>query len=348
MKIKLYVLSALLLLAVAVQAQKKYSVYAVGFYNLENLFDTQHDEGKLDDEFLPTGSYKWDSLKYTNKLHNMAQALADMATTKLPGVGCALIGVSEVENDHVMTDLCAQKPLADRGYKFVHLEGPDLRGIDCALIYNPKLFQVNNIKLVPYVQHLKENPNFITRGFFTVSGTLAGEHVTVIVCHLPSRFNGSKYREQGAEEVRALKDSLMQDDPNVKVIVMGDMNDDPTNASMHKSLSAKEEPDMVGKDDMYNPFYNVLAKEGKGTLMYKGAWNLFDQIILSPNLVNKSGSKDFSTLKFWKNEIQRMPYLFQTEGQYKGSPKRTTAGGVWLNGYSDHLPVVVYLLKEQK
>jgi hypothetical protein len=99
---------------------------------------------------------------------------------------------------------------------------------------------------------------------------------------------------------------------------------------------------------MYNPWYNLLVKQGVGTLTYKGAWNLFDQIVMTPNLLNQKGKKDFSTLKYWKNQIFRRDYLFQTEGKYKGSPKRTSAGGVWLDGYSDHLPVVVYLLKEKK
>lgn len=346
MKKKIAWLAAALLVVSTMNAQKKFSAYAIGFYNQENLFDTQHDEGKLDTEFLPTGSYHWDDLKYKSKLKNMAQALSDMGTDKLPGVGCAFIGLSEVENERVMADLVAQPALAERGYKYVHVEGPDLRGIDCAAIYNPQLFEVRNVKLVPYVQRLNGNSKFITRGFLTISGTMADEHVTCIVCHLPSRFNGSEYREQGAQEIKELKDSLLKDDPNVKIFVMGDMNDDPTSTSMYKTLSAKETPDKVGKEDMYNPWYNIF-KEGKGTLMYRGAWNLFDQIILSPNLINRGKSKDYSTLKFWKNEVQRMPYLFQTEGQYKGSPKRTTAGGVWLNGYSDHLPVVVYLLKEK-
>ena len=97
---------------------------------------------------------------------------------------------------------------------------------------------------------------------------------------------------------------------------------------------------------MFNLWYNII-KDVKVTLFYKVGWNLFDQIILSPNLVNRNNERDYSSLKFWKNEVQRMPYLFQTEGAYKGSPKRTTAGGEWLNGYSDHLPVVVYLLKQQ-
>lgn len=328
-------------------AQTKYNVYAVGFYNLENLFDTCHDVGKKDYEFLPNGSYKWNGLKYSHKLHNMARALSDMGTTMLPGVGCSVIGVSEVENDHVLAALCDQPELSKRGYKFCHVEGPDHRGVDCALLYNPSLFTVKGVRLYPYIPTEKQDSAFRTRGFLAVSGVLAGEHVVVIVNHLPSRFNGSYYREVGAAQIKALKDRVLAGDPKAKVIVMGDMNDDPTNKSMHDVLSAKEEVSMVGKDDMYNPWYNVLAKQGTGTLQYQGSWNLFDQIILSPSLINKDGKKDYATLKFFKNEVQRMPYLFQTEGKYKGNTKRTTAGGVWLDGYSDHLPTVVYLVKEQ-
>ena len=328
-------------------AQKKFNVYGIGFYNLENLFDTCHDAGKNDYEFLPSGSYKWNGMKYSHKLHNMARALNDMGTRMLPGVGCAVVGVSEIENDNVLAGLCSQPALAARGYKFCHVEGPDLRGVDCGLLYQPSLFKVADVRLYPYIPTEKQSSRFRTRGFLAVSGTLAGEHVVFIVNHLPSRFNDSYYREVGAAQIKAVKDRVMAQDKNCKVIVMGDMNDDPTDKSMHNVLSAKEEISMVGKDDMYNPWYNVLAKQGTGTLQYQGSWNLFDQIILSPNLLNKNGQKDFSTLKFFKNEVQRMPYLFQTEGKYKGNTRRTTAGGVWLDGYSDHLPTVVYLVKEQ-
>ncbi|HEY9550837.1 MAG TPA: endonuclease/exonuclease/phosphatase family protein [Prevotella sp.] len=347
MKKQLLLLAALLVVSLSMSAQKKFSAYAVGFYNQENLFDTCHDEGKNDYEFLASGSYHWDGLKYSHKLHNMARALADMGTDKLPNVGCALIGLSEVENSRALDDLIAQPELKVRGYKYVHIEGADRRGIDCALLYNPSLFTVNNVKLVPYVQRLEKDSAYKTRGFLTVSGMLAGEHVAAIVCHWPSRASGSFYREIGGEQVKAIKDSLLREDPGCKVMVMGDMNDDPVDRSMHEKLSAKAEISEVGPDDMYNPWYNVLVKQGTGTLMYNGGWNLFDQIVMTPNMINKNGEKDYSTLKYWTCQIQRMPYLFQTEGKYKGSPKRTTAGGVWLDGYSDHLPVVVYLLKEQ-
>lgn len=340
-------LAVILLVALGASA-RQFAVYAVGFYNQENLFDTNHDEGKNDYDFLPTGSYRWNELKYTHKLHNMARALADLGTDKLPGVGCAIIGMSEVENAKVLDDLTAEPELKARGYKYVHVEGPDKRGIDCAMLYNPSLFTVEGVKLHPYVTEEAKDSNFITRGFLAVNGTLAGEHLTVIVCHLPSRFSSSYYRELGARQVRAIKDSLMQADSNRKVIVMGDMNDDPTDKSMHEALSAKADINKVGSGDMYNPWYNILAKEGRGTLCYNGSWNLFDQIVMTPNMINKNGVKDFTTLKYWSCQIFTRPYLLQTEGKYKGYPKRTTAGGVWQDGYSDHLPVVAYLVKEKK
>ena len=330
------------------QKEKKFSVYGIGFYNQENLFDYTHDEGKNDYQFLPDGQYKWNETKYRHKLHNMARALADMGTDVLSKVGCAVIGLSEVENAHVLDDLVAQEPLKAKNFKYVHVEGPDKRGIDCALIYNPSLFTVKNVKLVPYVQELEKDSAYLTRGFLTVSGELADEHIAVIVCHLPSRFSGSFYREQGGRQIKAVKDSLLREDPSCKVFVMGDMNDDPYDKSMAEALGGRRYIDKVKEGEMFNPWWNILKKDGKGTLSYRGSWNLFDQILITPNLLNQNGVKDYSTLKYWKSQIFRRDYLIQTEGKYKGNPKRTHAGGVWLDGYSDHLPVVMYLVKEQK
>lgn len=346
MKRHLLAFACFLLLCLATSAQKKYAVYAVGFYNQENLFDTCHDEGKRDYDFLPEGSYRWNGLKYSHKLHNMARALSEMGTTMLPGVGCSVIGMAEVENAKVLTDLCAQPELKKRGYQYCHVEGPDKRGIDCALLYNPQMFQVKTVKLVPYIPTAKQDSGFTTRGFLTVSGTLAGEPVSFIVCHLPSRFNGSYYREVGAAQAKAVKDSLLRLDKNAKVFIMGDMNDDPTNKSMTEGLRCKAEIAQVGPNDMYNPWYNTLVKKGTGTLMYQGAWNLFDQIVMTPNLLYKENGGNYKTLKFRRHEIFRRDYLFQKEGKYKGNTLRTHAGGAWLDGYSDHLPTVVYLMKE--
>ncbi len=341
-------LGMLVIFLLAASAQeKKYGLYAVGFYNLENLFDTIHDEGKNDYEYLPQGAVKWNGMKYFAKLKNMSTVLAEIGTDRLPNVGASVIGVSEVENSRVMTDLVNQPALKERGMRFVHIEGPDRRGVDCALIYNPRFFTPEKSFLQPYIYEEKDSAQR-TRGFLTVQGKLAGDDVTFIVCHWPSRAAVSYYRERAGEQVRALKDSILKASPGMKIMVMGDMNDDPFSPSMAKSLGAKREMKEVADGDLYNPWWNILTRQGQGTLMYDGKWNLFDQIVMSSTLLDTDGKRDYSTLKFFKNEIFMRNYLFQTEGRYKGNTKRTHAGGVWLNGYSDHLPVVLYLVKEMK
>ena len=247
-----------LMLSIAAQGQKKYSVYAIGFYNLENLFDTIHDPGKNDYEYLPDGTNKWNGIKYEHKLANMSKVLSEMGTDMLPGVGCAAIGVSEVENANALNDLVSQKPLKDKGFQFTHVEGTDKRGVDCALLYNPKLFTVRNTKLVPYIYDLEEDveKDKQTRGFLAVSGEVAGEHVTIIVCHLPSRHATSYYRELGGKQLKVLKDSLQKDDPKVKIFIMGDMNDDPFDKSIAQTLGARREIKDVEMFGLYNPFWN--------------------------------------------------------------------------------------------
>lgn len=348
MKKHIFLMALALLMGVsASHAQKKYSVYGVGFYNLENLFDTCHDAGKSDYEYLPDGANKWTGMKYRRKLRNMAKVLSEMGTDWLPKVGCALIGVAEVENNRCLTDLCNQEALKKRNFSFCHVEGPDKRGVDCALLYNPSLFKVRNYNLVPYIYNLAKDSARATRGFLVVNGELGGEDLTVIVCHLPSRGAESYYREEGGRQVRELKEKLQKNNPKVKIIVMGDMNDDPQDKSMAVALGAKRKISEVEANGLYNPWWDVLAS-GTGTLQYDGKWNLFDQIILSENLLHREGAKDYSTLKLRKHEIFRRDYLFQKEGKYKGNTLRTHAGGAWLNGYSDHLPTVVYLIKEKE
>ena len=345
MKRHVLLIALLAFVAINVSAQRKFNVYAVGFYNVENLFDTQHDVGKNDYEYLPDGANKWNDLKYNRKLHNMARALADMGTDMLPGVGCAMIGISEVENANALTDLCAQPELAARGYQFAHIEGPDRRGVDCAFLYNPSLFTLRDVKLVQYVQELEADSAYKTRGFLTVTGYLAGDLVGVIVCHWPSRASGSFYRESGGRQVKVVKDSLLALYPNMKVMVMGDMNDDPQNKSMSVELRAKKKMKDVKEGDMFNPWWSILDS-GTGTLSYQGSWNLFDQIVMTPNMLDIHGTKDYTSLTYLKCQIQRFDYLINKEGKYKGTPKRTTAAGEWLDGYSDHLPVAVYLVKD--
>ena len=326
------------------RAEKQYGLFPVAFYNLENLFDTQHDEGKNDYEYLPDGANHWTQDKYEKKLKNMARALADLGTDKVP-TGAAVIGVSEVENSHALDDLVAQQPLKQRGIRFIHIEGPDKRGVDCALLYNPRVFTPKKWFLQPYVHDPGDDAR-PTRGFLTVQGEMAGDKLTVIVCHWPSRGATAHYRDIAGKQVRHLTDSILSAEPDQRIIVMGDMNDDPDNTSMAKYLGAKRSMKEVEHGDFYNPWWDVLRSKGQGSLTYQGAWNLFDQIVFSRSLLDVKGKKKYPHLTLYTYHIFRRDYLIQQEGRYKGSPKRTHSAGTWLNGFSDHLPTVSYLIKE--
>lgn len=341
-KIKLLYLVLLFAPLLTLLAQeKRYDIYAVGFYNLENLFDTIHQQGKNDYEFLPDGVNKWSTKKYSNKIKNIAMVLDDMASS-VPSSGLAAVGVCEVENAAVLRDLVSCGPLVRRGWSFAHFEGPDSRGVDCALLYNPKLFKPTDAWLVPYTA-AKRDTTYITRGFLVVKGEIGGEVLHLIVNHWPSRYAKSPVRERAGVLVRQLKDSIVGTDPKAKVIILGDLNDNPDNKSVSESLGAvRNKKDASTAVSLYNPWWNILRQEGRGTQKYRGKWNLFDQIIVNGNLVNGGNS----VLSFYKAEIFSRDYMFQSKGKYKGSIKRTHAGGVWLNGYSDHLPVIVYLRKE--
>lgn len=337
MRKKLFLFGLLLLVAASGSARKSGSgLYSVAFYNLENLFDTIHDYGKNDHEFLPDGEMTWNAIKYQAKLTNLAQVLSEIAREKTPQ-GPAAIGVAEVENRRVLEDLVAQPALSDAGLKIVHYEGPDRRGIDCALLYDPRQFTVTSSKLSPYI-YQNNDTTHKTRGFLIVRGELAGEDVCFIVNHWPSRAAESAVRVHAANQVSLLKDSLMAENRRLKIIIMGDMNDDPMDESMAIALGAKKHRKEVKKNGLYNPWWEVLEDKGVGTLLYRGRWNLFDQIVVSKTLLGR-GKK----LRYDSCEVFMRDYLFQQDGRYKGSPLRTHGGREWLNGYSDHLPTVIYL-----
>lgn len=318
-------------------------VASVAFYNLENLFDTI-DQANIDEEFLPNGAMKWTGYKYKAKLKNMSYAISQLGLDITPG-GVSIIGVSEIENRGVLEDLVKQPALANRQYAIEHYDSPDRRGVDVGLLYNPHDFVVSKSKA--YHLFLASDTSFRTRDQLLVSGYLKGEKVHVIVNHWPSRIGGEVESEPkrlaAATLTKHIVDSLYNVEPNAKIIVMGDLNDDPSNKSTAQVLGAKKNMEEVSKGGLYNTMWRILDS-GVGTLAYNGEWNLFDQIIISEPLIHS----DNQHLRFWKAEVFNKSFLIQQEGTYKGSPLRTHAGGVWLNGYSDHFPTLIYLTKEKK
>ncbi len=329
---------------------RRYIMYGVMFYNLENLFDTINNNGKQDYEFTPHGSYQWDGTKYWLKQHNMAYAISQMEVKGSPAEGPVIIGISEVENITVLEDLVRQPEIQGRHYKIIHHDSPDSRGIDVALLYNPRFFKVLNVTTQNINKYLSE-PRY-TRDQLCVTGMLAGEKVSILVNHWPSRRDGeeqsSYLREAAGRMARETMDSLLRDDPNQGIIFMGDLNDDPQNKSCSEALGAKKEiKDCPGDGTCFNPWWNILNK-GIGTLGYKGNWNLFDQIIFTDYFLKHYDSKDKPTLTYSRAEVLNRKFLRGNEGDRQGYPLRTYSSGIFTNGYSDHFPTMIYLVKEVK
>lgn len=327
---------------------KQYKIRTIAFYNLENLFDTINNTSKKD-ELCPimemnTGRSKayWGKI---DKLGEVIQQIGKEKTNTSP----AILGVAEIENDTVLKDLVNSKRLKDKHYKFVHFDSPDDRAIDVALLYQPRYFKPTHYEVFNpniYVNNYKIR----TRDILWVKGYLDDEEINIIVNHWPSRRGGeeksSPLREKAAYRVTQIMDKIRKDDPNAKIFIMGDFNDDPINRSFKKVLKAKKKKKNVGKNDIFNP-YEKMFSDGLNTLGYRDNINLFDQILISRPLINKRKEKDFSTYKMYKSGIFNKRFLTQKKGRYKGYPYRSFSNGKFTGGYSDHYPVYMYLIKEK-
>ena len=340
-----FLLSITISLSAFSQQDGEYRMICVGFYNLENLFDTINEEGVTDEEFTPEGKNMWTPDRYFEKLDNMARAIHGVGLSEYTPDGAVLLGVCELENASVMEDLANTDLLKDRNYKFVHYNSPYYRGMDVALFYQPKYFTV--LSSASHELTLPDRENWTTRDQLVVSGILDGDTVHVIVNHWPSRSGGEKgsrpLREAAAQLSYYIADSLMQEYRDPKIIVMGDLNDDPTNKSIKKYLKGVKKYEGMKDDEFYNP-YEELHAQGIGSLAYRDSWNLFDQILVSKGLTGN----DFSSYKFYQAKVYNEKFLIQQEGRFKGYPWRTYSYGAYIGGFSDHFPVYVYLLKKIK
>jgi hypothetical protein len=328
-----------------VQAQGKpsYKIACIGFYNFENLFDTLDTPDKSDTEFTPNGEMHYNTFIYTDKLAKLSDVVSQMGDKTPDGV--SVLGIAEIENRSVLEDFVKQPKIANRNYKIVWFDSPDKRGIDVAFIYQSKYFKPESFKQLPVTGRLENGDTLWTRDILLMSGLYDGEPMHFMVGHWPSRRGGETatkpLRERAAGVCRRATDSILAANPKAKVIIMGDLNDNPDDASITKILSAKGKEKDLKEGDLFNPFTSWYNK-GLGTLAHNDAWGLFDQIIISQNFLGQQQSGFF----YRESEVFRKPFLMQKNGRYKGYPKRTFSGAEYLGGYSDHLPTQIYLYKE--
>ena len=316
--------------------EKELKTAAVAFYNLENLFDTEPDSSSINEPFTPEGEKKWDQVRYTNKLKNLAKVIGELANGGAP----TFLGVCEVENKKVLEDLIAQPSLKKENYAIVHIDSPDERGIDVGFIYKKSIFTVEHFTAhQPDLSYCKD----LTRDILHVQGkVINGETLHFIINHWPSRGGGSEASESkriaAATTLNNIKVSILKTEPNAKIIVMGDFNDEPSDKSIAEVLDVSCNQSNTAKGQFFNAFCDI-EKAGKGSYLYRDSWDMLDQIMVSSTLLS-----DTNAIHFKNNSatIKSETWMLQT-GKYEGYPLRTYGGNTYLNGYSDHLPVFILI-----
>ncbi len=317
--------------------------YTIVFYNAENLFDIYDDPEKNDDAFTPGGKKQWDREKYRTKLVNISKVLSSIDKNNLPEI----IGLCEVENAEVLRDLTGTRGLKKGDYEFIHEESPDERGIDLAFLYRKDVFSYAGHEVLPVVFPFDSSAS--TRNILHVTGTL-NDHNTChfFLNHWSSRREGIRQtrpkRICASVTLRKSVDRILSDDPSSRIIIMGDFNDEPTNRSIFEILRANNKRKNTTARELYNLMYDMHNTGNVGSYNYRGRWYMYDQIIVSQNLVtNRNGyGAGFNSGKIFMEKW--MLYRNQNLGQ--DLPSRTYSGNTYHGGYSDHLPV--YIILEQK
>ena len=277
-------------------------------YNVENLFDYEHDTLKNDSSFLPEGMHHWTYYRYQTKLDRIAQVIVNISGWE----SAALVGLCEVENARCLHDLCYI--LKRFHYKYIHYESADERGIDVALLYDSTKVKVLNSK--PLRVPLKDD---LTRDILYVKALLTtSDTLHTMICHLPSKLGGTSatdWKRKAAKQViQQHVDSILQLQPNAKIVVMGDMNNDPINDIQHLDNL------MISSN-----------RVGLGTHKYQGIWSCLDQFYVSHSLKDIAQATIFAPNWLLEEDTKYLDY----------QPKRTYVGFRYHDGYSDHLPVVL-------
>ncbi|MBO4751453.1 MAG: endonuclease/exonuclease/phosphatase family protein [Bacteroidales bacterium] len=311
----------------------------IAFWNVENFFDTRNDSLTNDDAFTPQGTNHWTSSRFNLKSNNIFKTLVALDAPMV-------VGLAEVENSYVLSQLCFATPLRKFGYDFIHFDSPDPRGIDCALLYRRPLFHPFHSSAITVSDSATR---WFSRDLLLVGGTTSsGDSLFLLVCHLPSKLGAAladHHRARIAHRIRALVDSLSVCHPCLPVFVMGDFNADPRESAFCASfgfpslpLSEAYPADAlpVNPEGLLGLMYAFA--EGEGSCSYADRWSFFDQF-----LVRIPACSNFTT---------PVAQLFRPDFLLKPSPRsqsvrpfRTYSGPNYLGGFSDHLPI--YLDLEQ-
>lgn len=313
-------------------ADMKGGDFVVAFYNVENLFDVFDDPKKNDEDFTPTGKLAWTEDRYRVKLERIAEVI-----DSLPGAFPAVMGLCEIENKKVLEDLVKEKAIAGYNYSIIHQDSPDERGIDVAMLYDPKRVKVLFSKYTTI--NLPDATDPYTRDLLYVKAEIAGDVLHLFVNHWPSRGGGQAETEGNRVAVANVVDMMVGDilksDVQANILLMGDFNDFPSDKSVSSVLNAGVNPD----NRLFNYMYDD-EKAGKGSYFYKGSWSPLDQFMASRGLHDGKGklvAPDLAASYFTGD------FLMFTTNDGQKRPNRTYVGEDYKAGYSDHLPEYIVI-----
>ncbi len=305
----------------------------VGFWNVENLFDTVDDpKVELDEEFTPSAPKQWTAERLQIKLDNLSRVVRLMNGGKGPDV----LGLCEIENKAVVEMLVAKlKPLG-RDYRIIHKDSPSARGIDCALIHDAK-----TVTLV-------SQPRFhgvdgvTTRDVIEAKLDASGHRFTTMVNHWPSQRSPEETREKVATVVRRRLDQLLKEDDGADIVLIGDFNALPDAPSVSKKLRTWGDAKKLQPGVFFNSSWEMHAGRTEGTYYYQDRWEVLDQVILSPGMLDGKGVNWIpDSTKSLKEDF--MLFVPRTSKQ-KARPSRSYSGDRFHpDGYSDHLPMTCRL-----
>lgn len=311
------------------------SRYTIAFYNTENLFDIANQKDLLDDDFTATGRRKWTPKRYDNKIMKLASAIAKIGwdeTRSLP----SLVGLAEIENAKVLTDLIDNEYLGRDTYNFVHFDSIDERGMDVALLYNKHIFTVEQAAPMRAPMIYDGGGRDRTRDILYVKGKLSGALIHLLVVHMPSRREGdinSPKRHAIAESLGEKVRALQEEEDHPLILIMGDFNADPQADSIKNFFHTTSEKDSLDKYGFYNPMENLESK-GSFTTTHQKHKLLYDQMLFSAGFFHQN-----THIELIEAQVFNPHFLQEWNEKYAGQPFRTYVGSKYLGGYSDHFPV---------
>ncbi len=318
--------------------QKSKKSATVLFYNTENLFDARNDSESEDDEFTPDGDRHWTNKRLNQKLINISKVILNSSGFETPDV----VALCEIENHYVLESLLSSTPLKNLNYKIIHKESPDHRGIDVALLYNAEFVYPLEYDFYPLYD---KGFTVSTREILYFAGVLnETDTLHFFVNHWPSRYDGllesEPLRNLAAQLLKSKVEELLLNYNAPKIIILGDFNDQPTDESISEILNAKEPVMNPDPYQLYNLSFSWMNDEIQ-TLKYQSQWSVFDQCIVSGNLLNHQ-SGYFINLE--NVQIVKLPFLLEKDDRYGGlKPFRTYNGFLYEGGFSDHMPVLLKL-----